>query len=41
VIFEQWNEPGMKTNAKGIAATSDGRIAWFKDPDGNTFAVEQ
>jgi hypothetical protein len=41
VIFEQYNEPGLETNADGIASTSDGKIAWFKDPDGNTFAVEQ
>jgi catechol 2,3-dioxygenase-like lactoylglutathione lyase family enzyme len=41
VIFEQYNEPGLETNAEGIASTSDGKIAWFKDPDGNTFAVEQ
>jgi catechol 2,3-dioxygenase-like lactoylglutathione lyase family enzyme len=41
VIFEHYNEPGLETNADGIASTSDGKIAWFKDPDGNTFAVEQ
>jgi len=41
VIFEQYDEPGIKTDDKGIAASSDGKIARFKDPDGNTFAVEQ
>jgi catechol 2,3-dioxygenase-like lactoylglutathione lyase family enzyme len=41
VVFEQCDEPTIKTNAEGIAATSDGKIAWFKDPDGNTFAVEE
>jgi len=29
------------TDAKGISPRAGGgRIAWFKDPDGNTFAVE-
>jgi catechol 2,3-dioxygenase-like lactoylglutathione lyase family enzyme len=29
------------TNEKGIAPRAGGgRIAWFQDPDGNTFAVE-
>jgi catechol 2,3-dioxygenase-like lactoylglutathione lyase family enzyme len=41
VTFEQYNEPGLETNADGIASTSEGKIAWFKDPDGNIFAVEQ
>jgi len=41
VVFERHDESAIKTNAKGIAATSDGKIAWFKDPDGNTFAVEE
>ena len=41
VTFEQYNEPGFETNADGIASMGDGKIAWFKDPDGNTFAVEQ
>jgi catechol 2,3-dioxygenase-like lactoylglutathione lyase family enzyme len=41
VVFERYDEPGLNTNSEGIASTSDGKIAWFKDPDGNTFAVEQ
>jgi catechol 2,3-dioxygenase-like lactoylglutathione lyase family enzyme len=42
VIFEQYDEPA--TNAKGIHDTGYGtpaKVAWFKDPDGNTFAIEQ
>jgi hypothetical protein len=28
-------------DAKGISARAGGgRIAWFQDPDGNTFAIE-
>jgi catechol 2,3-dioxygenase-like lactoylglutathione lyase family enzyme len=41
VVFEQYDEPTIKTNSRGIAATSDGKIAWFKDPDGNIFALEE
>jgi catechol 2,3-dioxygenase-like lactoylglutathione lyase family enzyme len=41
VVFEQSDQAGLITNAQGIASTSDGKIAWFKDPDGNRFAVEQ
>jgi catechol 2,3-dioxygenase-like lactoylglutathione lyase family enzyme len=26
---------------KGIHVLDDGRVAWFKDPDGNTFAIEE
>jgi len=41
VNFELYDESTIKTNASGIAETSDGKIAWFRDPDGNKFAVEQ
>ena len=40
VAFEHDDEP-VKTNAKGIHDSGYGKVAWFKDPDGNTFAVEQ
>ena len=41
VEFEQYDEP-MKTDEKGIFNDEGmGRIAWFKDPDGNTIAVGQ
>ena len=39
VTFEQYDEP--RTNAKGIFASDEVTVAWFKDPDGNTFAIEQ
>ena len=41
LVFEQSDTAGLETNPQGIASTSDGKIAWFKDPDGNRFAVEQ
>jgi hypothetical protein len=24
-----------------MSSLADGRVAWFKDPDGNTFAIEE
>lgn len=41
VTFEHYDEPEMKTDEKGIFALGDIEVAWFKDPDGNTFAIEQ
>ena len=40
VEFERYDEP-VKTDARGIHDSGYGRVAWFKDPDGNTFALEQ
>ncbi len=40
VTFEQYDEP-VKTDRKGIHDSGYGKVAWFKDPDGNTFALEQ
>lgn len=41
VTFELYDEPPLVTDGRGIASTGDGRVAWFRDPDGNTFAIEQ
>ena len=39
VRFEHYD--GITTDAKGISPRAGGgKVAWFKDPDGNTFAVE-
>ncbi len=40
VTFEQYDEP-VKTDEKGIHDSGYGKVAWFRDPDGNTFALEQ
>ena len=40
VTFEQYGPP-TPTDARGVHATGYGFVAWFKDPDGNTFALEQ
>jgi catechol 2,3-dioxygenase-like lactoylglutathione lyase family enzyme len=41
VTFEQYDFPGLKTDARGIAEIQGERGAWFKDPDGNIIAVGQ
>jgi catechol 2,3-dioxygenase-like lactoylglutathione lyase family enzyme len=39
VRFERYGEP-VKTDARGIHDSGYGKVAWFKDPDGNLFAIE-
>jgi catechol 2,3-dioxygenase-like lactoylglutathione lyase family enzyme len=39
VTFEQYDLPGLKTDARGIAEFGPFRGAWFKDPDGNILNV--
>jgi catechol 2,3-dioxygenase-like lactoylglutathione lyase family enzyme len=41
VRFERYDDPVLKTDQRGIHELEDGRVAWFKDPDGNTFAIEE
>ena len=41
VTFERYDDPALETDEKGIHELGDGRVAWFRDPDGNTFAIEQ
>jgi predicted enzyme related to lactoylglutathione lyase len=40
IRFEQYDQPGIKTDAKGISRGNGGpNIAWFKDPAGNILSV--
>jgi predicted enzyme related to lactoylglutathione lyase len=39
VQFEIYNEPNLKTDAKGISRGNGPTIAWFKDPAGNILSV--
>ena len=40
VTFEQYDMPGIKTDARGIARDTGGpAMAWFKDPAGNILSV--
>jgi catechol 2,3-dioxygenase-like lactoylglutathione lyase family enzyme len=42
VTFEQYDMPGMKTDARGIVEMAPGeKGAWFKDPEGNILSVWQ
>ena len=39
VVFEHYDMPGIQTDERGIANMDNGRVAWFKDPDGNILSV--
>jgi catechol 2,3-dioxygenase-like lactoylglutathione lyase family enzyme len=41
VSFERYDDPVLKVDEKGIHELGEGRVAWFTDPDGNTFAIEE
>ncbi len=41
VVFEQYDWPGLRTDAKGIADMGSERGAWFKDPEGNLLSLWQ
>jgi catechol 2,3-dioxygenase-like lactoylglutathione lyase family enzyme len=41
VVFEHYDDSQLQTDEKGIHTLANGKVAWFKDPDGNTFAIEQ
>jgi catechol 2,3-dioxygenase-like lactoylglutathione lyase family enzyme len=39
VRFELYNEPNLKTDARGISRGNGPTIAWFRDPAGNILSV--
>ena len=41
VHFEQYDQPGITTDSRGVFDGGDIRAAWIKDPDGNTMAITQ
>lgn len=41
ILFEQYDEGELKTDERGIVDFEDGRVAFFRDPDGNTHALNQ
>ncbi len=41
VSFEQYDQPGLKTDERGVFDAGQFRAAWIKDPDGNTMAINQ
>jgi predicted enzyme related to lactoylglutathione lyase len=40
VVFEEYDFPGLKT-VNGIADIPSGRVAWFKDTEGNILGITQ
>jgi len=41
VIFEQYDQPELKTDERGVFDAGPFRAAWIKDPDGNTMALTE
>ena len=41
VNFEQYDQPGLKTDERGVFDADSFRAAWIKDPDGNTLALTE
>jgi catechol 2,3-dioxygenase-like lactoylglutathione lyase family enzyme len=41
VSFEQYDQPGLKTDERGVFDAGRFRAAWIKDPDGNTMALNE
>ena len=41
VMFEHYDMPDLRTDARGIARGDGPTIAWFKDPAGNILSVVQ
>jgi catechol 2,3-dioxygenase-like lactoylglutathione lyase family enzyme len=41
VVFEQYDQPGLKTDERGVFNGPNFRAVWIKDPDGNTMALTE
>jgi catechol 2,3-dioxygenase-like lactoylglutathione lyase family enzyme len=41
VVFERYDQPGLKTDERGVFDAGRFRAVWVKDPDGNTIAITQ
>lgn len=39
IEFERYDQPGLQTDENGVVSMGDVHACWFRDPDGNTFAV--
>ncbi|MFI5255030.1 MAG: VOC family protein [Candidatus Limnocylindrales bacterium] len=40
VTFQEYDMPGLKT-VDGVVDFGPAKVAWFKDPDGNTYELSQ
>jgi catechol 2,3-dioxygenase-like lactoylglutathione lyase family enzyme len=41
VAFERYDQPGLKTDERGVFDAGRFRAAWVRDPDGNTLALTE
>jgi catechol 2,3-dioxygenase-like lactoylglutathione lyase family enzyme len=41
VGFESYDQPGLKTDERGVFDGGSFKAAWMKDPDGNTLALTE
>jgi catechol 2,3-dioxygenase-like lactoylglutathione lyase family enzyme len=41
VVFERYDQPGIKTDDRGVFDSGTFRAAWVRDPDGNTLAITE
>jgi catechol 2,3-dioxygenase-like lactoylglutathione lyase family enzyme len=41
ITLEQYDQPGLKTDERGVFDAGEFRAAWVKDPDGNILALTQ
>jgi catechol 2,3-dioxygenase-like lactoylglutathione lyase family enzyme len=41
VVFERYDQPGIKTDERGVFDSGRFRAAWVRDPDGNTLALTE
>jgi catechol 2,3-dioxygenase-like lactoylglutathione lyase family enzyme len=41
VVFEQYDQPGLSTDERGVFDAGRFRAAWIRDPDGNTLALTE
>jgi catechol 2,3-dioxygenase-like lactoylglutathione lyase family enzyme len=40
-VFEQYDQPGIRTDESGVFDAGPFRAAWLRDPDGNTLALTE
>jgi catechol 2,3-dioxygenase-like lactoylglutathione lyase family enzyme len=41
VVFAQYDQPGLRTDERGVFDAGPFRAAWLQDPDGNTMALTE
>jgi catechol 2,3-dioxygenase-like lactoylglutathione lyase family enzyme len=41
VDFERYDQPGIRTDERGVFDAGPFRAAWLRDPDGNTMALTE